>query len=144
MKSKPCCCLSTTTLVYSLRSQARLAGISPRTPSRTPCMPLDATADAPRHRRHPGGRPRAIAPRTARVTVRVSSSELAVVADTAGVTPLSDAIRRAALGRRSPGNTRIPPVNADAWQRSEEHTSELQSLMRISYAVFCLQQKKIN
>src|SRR3546814_5745592 len=27
-------------------------------------------------------------------------------------------------------------------QRSEEHTSELQSLMRISYAVFCLKQKK--
>src|SRR3546814_4130549 len=29
-------------------------------------------------------------------------------------------------------------------ERSEEHTSELQSLMRISYAVFCLQQTKIN
>src|SRR3546814_5675024 len=28
--------------------------------------------------------------------------------------------------------------------RSEEHTSELQSLMRISYAVFCLKNKKIN
>src|SRR3546814_6573640 len=28
--------------------------------------------------------------------------------------------------------------------RSEEHTSELQSLMRISYAVFCLKQKKLN
>src|SRR3546814_9710202 len=28
--------------------------------------------------------------------------------------------------------------------RSEEHTSELQSLMRISYAVFCLIQKKLN
>src|SRR3546814_6195811 len=28
--------------------------------------------------------------------------------------------------------------------RSEEHTSELQSLMRISYAVFCLKTKKIN
>src|SRR3546814_9649945 len=27
-------------------------------------------------------------------------------------------------------------------RRSEEHTSELQSLMRISYAVFCLKQKK--
>src|SRR3546814_3907326 len=27
--------------------------------------------------------------------------------------------------------------------RSEEHTSELQSLMRISYAVFCLQKKKL-
>src|SRR3546814_3539563 len=29
-----------------------------------------------------------------------------------------------------------------AVERSEEHTSELQSLMRISYAVFCLTQKK--
>src|SRR3546814_8905135 len=29
-----------------------------------------------------------------------------------------------------------------AFSRSEEHTSELQSLMRISYAVFCLQKKK--
>src|SRR3546814_4926076 len=28
-------------------------------------------------------------------------------------------------------------------QRSEEHTSELQSLMRISYAVFCLKKKNI-
>src|SRR3546814_4138851 len=27
------------------------------------------------------------------------------------------------------------------WVRSEEHTSELQSLMRISYAVFCLKKK---
>src|SRR3546814_6464878 len=27
------------------------------------------------------------------------------------------------------------------WKRSEEHTSELQSLMRISYAVFCLKKK---
>src|SRR3546814_6046718 len=32
----------------------------------------------------------------------------------------------------------IDPVGA----RSEEHTSELQSLMRISYAVFCLKKKK--
>src|SRR3546814_4362645 len=29
-----------------------------------------------------------------------------------------------------------------AWLRSEEHTSELQSLMRISYAVFCLKKQK--
>src|SRR3546814_9789899 len=29
-------------------------------------------------------------------------------------------------------------------ERSEEHTSELQSLMRISYAVFCLKKKKQN
>src|SRR3546814_2813417 len=31
---------------------------------------------------------------------------------------------------------------AEAGVRSEEHTSELQSLMRISYAVFCLKKKK--
>src|SRR3546814_2838482 len=35
------------------------------------------------------------------------------------------------------------PFEAPAeWDRSEEHTSELQSLMRISYAVFCLKKKK--
>src|SRR3546814_4508959 len=34
-----------------------------------------------------------------------------------------------------------PQVDLPA-QRSEEHTSELQSLMRISYAVFCLKKKK--
>src|SRR3546814_7013962 len=33
-------------------------------------------------------------------------------------------------------------ADAGAGVRSEEHTSELQSLMRISYAVFCLTQKK--
>src|SRR3546814_2079359 len=36
---------------------------------------------------------------------------------------------------RRPGGRVRPP-------RSEEHTSELQSLMRISYAVFCLKKKK--
>src|SRR3546814_1966265 len=34
----------------------------------------------------------------------------------------------------------IHPADVLITQRSEEHTSELQSLMRISYAVFCLQQ----
>src|SRR3546814_8605436 len=35
------------------------------------------------------------------------------------------------------------PGQREAFERrSEEHTSELQSLMRISYAVFCLQKKK--
>src|SRR3546814_1098803 len=34
------------------------------------------------------------------------------------------------------------PYNAADVDRSEEHTSELQSLMRISYAVFCLKKKK--
>src|SRR3546814_7724855 len=37
---------------------------------------------------------------------------------------------------------RDPPGSRDRAARSEEHTSELQSLMRISYAVFCLKKKK--
>src|SRR3546814_5527791 len=41
-------------------------------------------------------------------------------------------VRRAAASEDQSGNAR----------RSEEHTSELQSLMRISYAVFCLKKKK--
>src|SRR3546814_8997371 len=35
----------------------------------------------------------------------------------------------------------VPPAIDDRQTRSEEHTSELQSLMRISYAVFCLKKK---
>src|SRR3546814_3399211 len=37
---------------------------------------------------------------------------------------------------------RLAGVRRDIDDRSEEHTSELQSLMRISYAVFCLKKKK--
>src|SRR3546814_3098459 len=37
-----------------------------------------------------------------------------------------------------------PPLALAHSFRSEEHTSELQSLMRISYAVFCLKKKKTN
>src|SRR3546814_1936059 len=36
----------------------------------------------------------------------------------------------------------LSSVSVIANSRSEEHTSELQSLMRISYAVFCLKKKK--
>src|SRR3546814_1141922 len=38
----------------------------------------------------------------------------------------------------------IQPIEKILEIRSEEHTSELQSLMRISYAVFCLKKKKYN
>src|SRR3546814_2634236 len=46
-----------------------------------------------------------------------------------------------ALGRTAPAD---PGIGAGAGRqdRSEEHTSELQSLMRIPYAVFCLNKKK--
>src|SRR3546814_8059982 len=47
---------------------------------------------------------------------------------------------------REPNSSRSPRLTmlarrSIATSRSEEHTSELQSLMRISYAVFCLQKK---
>src|SRR3546814_10551849 len=48
----------------------------------------------------------------------------------ADVTPSDDTDRAANKGVNPPAETR----------RSEEHTSELQSLMRISYAVFCLKK----
>src|SRR3546814_9152826 len=38
------------------------------------------------------------------------------------------------------GDSEPTPLTAISW-KSEEHTSELQSLMRISYAVFCLKKK---
>src|SRR3546814_4306109 len=45
--------------------------------------------------------------------------------------PVSISLSGSSLGLRTSGG-----------KRSEEHTSELQSLMRISYAVFCLKKKK--
>src|SRR3546814_4221511 len=56
--------------------------------------------------------------------------------------------RRAALRRRPvQGPPPLPQRRRAAAReemRSEEHTSELQSLMRISYAVFCLKKKRNN
>src|SRR3546814_2335863 len=43
---------------------------------------------------------------------------------------------------RSNLGTCAAAAGREPWWRSEEHTSELQSLMRISYAVFCLKKKK--
>src|SRR3546814_2863518 len=58
--------------------------------------------------------------------------------------------RIAGLGYAFPGSViavgvLIPLTRVDIWlARSEEHPSELQSLMRISYAVFCLKKKNKN
>src|SRR3546814_2485790 len=49
---------------------------------------------------------------------------------------VGDAAAAAAEGERRPDDGREPDL-----RRSEEHTSELQSLMRLSYAVFCLKKK---
>src|SRR3546814_3914794 len=56
-----------------------------------------------------------------------------------GIKGESDQARRNCLGDRREASRTCSEANRP---RSEEHTSELQSLMRISYAVFCLKKKK--
>src|SRR3546814_8610073 len=58
----------------------------------------------------------------------------------AGLAPAEPAI---AVARQAAVQRIAQPARHQA-QRSEEHTSELQSLMRNSYAVFCLKKKKDN
>src|SRR3546814_9056967 len=53
----------------------------------------------------------------------------------------SDCSARCALNRKLSAMTVIFCGSTILRSRSEEHTSELQSLMRISYAVFCLKKK---
>src|SRR3546814_1085822 len=57
-------------------------------------------------------------------------------------------LRSLAVVFREPGGLDEPAFEQALWariqSRSEEHTSELQSLMRISYAVFCLKKKTTN
>src|SRR3546814_8499497 len=79
-------------------------------------------------------------------TTRFRSKRAALLAEAA---PLSGRCRRrqAALGSAFfacsmiEANTAPSFIARSAITRSEEHTSELQSLIRISYAVFCLKQK---
>src|SRR3546814_6014377 len=52
-------------------------------------------------------------------------------------------LRRQRLSKTPAARSNRPRPGCRHW-RSEEHTSELQSLMRISYAVFCLKKKKTN
>src|SRR3546814_3620361 len=55
--------------------------------------------------------------------------------------PIVEAPKRASRENAFPVTVDMNLVRA-RYLRSEEHTSELQSLMRISYAVFCLKKKK--
>src|SRR3546814_6780778 len=53
-------------------------------------------------------------------------------------------VRRAVGARAARDEAAAVEQHERALDRSEEHTSELQSLMRISYAVFCLKKKNYN
>src|SRR3546814_5657650 len=73
-----------------------------------------------------------------RIVFAVAPSPVKLILATSGW-----ATSRAPASGPSPGTTLTTPGgNPAASNRSEEHTSELQSLMRISYAVFCLKKKK--
>src|SRR3546814_6794953 len=60
------------------------------------------------------------------------------------VPPKADALKAAILDLESKRDERERLEQAAVTYRSEEHTSELQSLMRNSYAVFCLNKNKHN
>src|SRR3546814_3794800 len=69
----------------------------------------------------------------------VSAAVAEALVEKAGPDVIEALIRNpdATLSRRA-----MEMLVAESKRRSEEHTSELQSLMRISYAVFCLKKKK--
>src|SRR3546814_10557431 len=58
------------------------------------------------------------------------------------ITPPEDRLSLCAAALRQSALRRADSHCCPPWPRLEEHTSELQSLMRISYAVFCLKKKK--
>src|SRR3546814_10343842 len=77
-----------------------------------------------------------------RSCTRAASATSASATEAAAATAAGAATR--AYGARGCSPSSDPSLlHAAGSDRSEEHTSELQSLMRISYAVFCLKKKKI-
>src|SRR3546814_10015624 len=85
-----------------------------------------------------------------RIRADVPGAELSFLSlDLADLDQVKTAAGAALAGPRIDGlidnaGVMIPPRTLTRQGRSEEHTSELQSLMRISYAVFCLKKKKKN
>src|SRR3546814_8098510 len=82
-------------------------------------------------------------------TFTVGADDPAVMAERAAAFTQARALKLKLTGDAELDAARVRAVRArcpDPWigvdARSEEHTSELQSLMRISYAVFCLKKKK--
>src|SRR3546814_9514162 len=107
------------------------AAKSTSTRSTYPTSPARATAAHERHRRPAMTTPAHHVPPLARLT-RACSTASSALGLTAGAAPYSNQIRWV-IGFVAACIVLV---------RSEEHTSELQSLMRISYAVFCLKKKK--
>src|SRR3546814_4893031 len=76
-----------------------------------------------------------------------TAASIGMPANNAGRVTARNSVLRAITSRssstlRTPHETGVDEALFAPRPRSEEHTSELQSLMRISYAVFCLKKKK--
>src|SRR3546814_7771705 len=97
-------------------------------------MPMGRSATVDQSRRSPQQTPHMAIHLTVSALLRASGPELSLEA----VLGLVDGALVSA------GREVLPPAvghdEGDVCRRSEEHTSELQSLMRISYAVFCLKK----
>src|SRR3546814_7036346 len=72
--------------------------------------------------------------------IREQQQQLIAMKDSALATAREN-LAKASTAQQEPAQA---AADGPALWRSEEHTSELQSLMRISYAVFCLKKKKTN
>src|SRR3546814_7818714 len=91
------------------------------------------------------------APQAGRFPARASEKSLGqniearVARDASRLRPITATASKRRQNERMIHELFSPARVRGAWRRdrSEEHTSELQSLMRISYAVFCLKQKKL-
>src|SRR3546814_4184084 len=108
------------------------------------------SSDLPRRNEHPRKDHAALDIRIGRRFPR-EAHVLKALARTDASLPLARYLRRYCpqmAAENSAGRTRAylfsppPPAHSKNLLRSEEHTSELQSLMRNSYAVFCLKKKK--
>src|SRR3546814_2279232 len=81
------------------------------------------------------------------IDVEAATARGVIVTNTGGTN--APAVAEAAVTLMLSTLRRVPEVHGSVVdrdfdkRRSEEHTSELQSLMRISYAVFCLKKKQI-
>src|SRR3546814_4188821 len=78
-------------------------------------------------------------PPPSRTTVATMTISRLIIPHPFAEGPVSTA---SSISKHRPRKRPIPPLSHAGSRRSEEHTSELQSQMRISYAVFCLKTKK--
>src|SRR3546814_5479138 len=95
------------------------------------CRPATRKRSPPPRSKHPPG--------CGQRSSRSPTQRWAISMDKVALLPATD--RAALFGETGAGRGVVDTIIEKDFWRSEEHTSELQSLMRISYAVFCLKNK---